>query len=162
MKKTIIIKRQDVFWLLQALSNFADKPGRFSYWIMKNITILQPYYMDAATKQQSIMSPEFKEIDGARADIIAKNYADKDANWNPIIADNQYQITTKRKAYDKFWAKYREDNKDIYDEQEKLSQDFFIYLNEDISVEVFIIKAETIPDTYSANQLLTIEKFLED
>lgn len=162
MKKTIIIKRQDVLWFLHSLSHFSEQVWRFSYWIMRNISVLKPYYEEAAKKQQDIMYPDFKVIDNERATIIAKDYADKDEKWNPIIIWSEYQITTKRKAYEKFWSKYREDHKEIYDEQEKINEEFFEYLNEEIEIEIFIIKAETIPDTYSANELLTIEKFLED
>jgi len=143
----------------QAVKEGADLKGvKFNYGILKNINKIKPEI--ESLQESSKPTPEFQEFEKKRVEL-AKECAKKDDKDKPVIEGDQYQIED-RKAFDKKLDKMREESKVTIDAREKQIEEYNKMLDEEVSIDLYKIKLDVIPEDITSEQMNSISEIIEE
>lgn len=152
------MKNIDILNLSLNLSNIDLKGVKISYAIARNIAILKPE-AEALLKAKE-PSNDFKVYDNERVEI-AKKYAKKDENGEPVIKDDTYVFDNKE-AFDKEVAKLQKLHAKAIEEREKQINDFKDLLEKETPIELHKVNITDIPEDITSQQMLAIYQIIED
>lgn len=152
------MKNKDLISIYQALSKMDYQGVKFSYFVVKNLSILGP---EIDVIQKTIEpSKEFTEYDTKRV-ALAEKYAKKDKEGKPITEKNVY-IMEDQKAFDKDFEKLKKESKAVLDARTKQIEDYENLLDEESKVEPYKIKQENLPEDIKTFDLRSIFNLIEE
>lgn len=159
------VTRNDISRLFQGLDSVSHiRHLRFSYAVTKNLRFLRE---ELETLQKVVDIPEeAKPYDNKRLEL-AKQYATKDADGNPVKINSgrSYDFTSANYAdFEKALEKVQgqKDFKDSYSAFKQHNEKVKEFMEETIEINYHIIKYEDLPLDLSAAQLDMIFEFVSE
>lgn len=153
------MKRLKLVELFQGLQEVKPLKGvKFSYGVVKNINIIKPE-IEALQKSME-MSEEFQKYEEERI-ALARKHATKDEKGMPMTKANSFVIAD-MEAWKKDFDELNEVNKEIVSAREEQIKEYNKLLEEDITVELYKIKMEDVPQDITTGQLEGIFPIIEE
>lgn len=151
------MKLKDLLTLQQGLWESSDLKGdKFAYAILKNRKVVDKKVEEAKV----ILAPtkEYLKFDDARVKL-AKKFADKGANGEPLVA-NQNFVITKKVEFDKALKELMKSHDKVVKERDKQLKAYNNSLEKTIEIELYMISPEEISPEITANVLSWISAVL--
>jgi hypothetical protein len=141
----MIVKRKDLVRLWQLIEHHRQIKHnvKVSYFLAKNHKRLQPEI--EALEEAIKTSKNYRQYDIERA-RIAKFYADKNENGEPIIQNSSYVITQKLDDFNSKLNLLKQRYKEEIEKREKQLQEYSNLLQEEIEFDGHKIKLEELPN----------------
>lgn len=149
---------RDIIGLYNTLESLNYKGVKFAYTIARNIKSLKPL-MESMDKALAIPK-EFIEYDKLRVDL-AKRHADKDENGKPKVEKNNFVIKDV-KAFDEEINALQEKYKTVIDARQKQLDEYKVFQDEEVEVEVFPISQMLLPEDITTKELTSIFPIVEE
>ena len=152
------MKNSQLFSLFDALQKVAKIDGaRFAYWVSKNIKIVLDELK--VIEEQKEQTEKYKEFEKLRIALCEK-HSKKDSEGNAIIikideSKSEYDIKDQKKFIAEL-DKLKEEHTEAIAEYQKKLDDYQKLLKDEITIEFFSIKVETIPEGISANLIFPL------
>lgn len=154
--------REDYLTFYEEASKLDNLKGvKFAYWISRNKAKIEPEIN--AVNKASIPSPAYDAYDKERVEL-AKNHSKKDEKGNPVtkmIGHRSNFVIEDQKVFDSELKALQEKHKDAIEEREKQVKEVEDLLKEEITLELYRIPLNIIPEDISVEQMNIIQ-FLVD
>lgn len=149
---------KDKIRLYNSLSSLNVKGVKFNYAVAKNISILEKD-IEAFKK---VLEPKesYTTYDKERAELAIK-HSKKDKDGNPEVKDKNYVIEDEAK-FEKAFNTLKETHKEAIAEREAQVEEYNKLLDEDSSVELYMIPKEELSDDLSTQELLSVIQIVKD
>lgn len=116
---------------------------RFSSFIVKTKLALSDIVNGISEAARA--TDTYLEYDRKRSEL-ASQFADKDANGDPIIRNNNYAVTEKADEFQKAFEELKEQYKEVIMQREEQVKSIDAKLNEDIEVELPTLSIHNFPN----------------
>lgn len=146
--------KKDIISLYNGLNSVGSLVGViFGYAVNKNISIIKPEI--EALQKVATPAKEFLEFDQKRIDIV-KKYAKKDDKGDFIVKDNQYDVGENRELVEQEVEALKEENRVVIDARDKQINEYNTLLEEEVKVDLYKVKLESVPKDITAAQMASI------
>lgn len=133
------------------------------YGIMRIKSRLESEVKLAQRKNEELSRPseEFLEYDRKRIALI-EQYCERDPKTGaPIIVNNEYKVLPEKKeAYEAALLPMKEENKNLIEARKSQLKLIDGYLEEEIYIDFYSLRAEWLPDTITVEQLELLSPFI--
>lgn len=147
MSEKIKLKKNDISNIYQVLSNLkGNYVNKLKYAIKKNKDFLEESFAQIKTRSE-IVNEQFKIYEQKRLDLI-REYAVKN-EFGQIVRESVDEVRIKKDKFNEFNEKVNElanEYKDAIQLRQKEVNDFNVFLQEEVEVEVYKFSNDLIPD----------------
>jgi hypothetical protein len=150
--------KKDLFLLHETLTNLSKiKSTKFGYFILKNLKAIEPEIN--ILRKMGETSDGLKEYERKRVAICCE-LAEKNEDGTPKTENNQYVIAD-MKALNEQLTELRNEHKEDFDAEEVKLKELNTILQEKITLDLYKIQLDNIPDGLSAEDLLVLDDLIE-
>lgn len=151
----------DTFRKLQTLSTMHG--FKLVYGIMRIKNLLESEVKAAQQKSEELARPTeaFLAYDRKRIELLEQYCEHDPKTGKPVIVSNEYQVAPeKREEYEAALLPLKAENQALVDERKAQMKQIDAYLEEEITLDFYALRAEWLPDTITVEQLEILAPFV--
>lgn len=149
--------KQELIVLYRNLNNLGSLSGpKIAYAIARNINKIKPE-MEAIDKSIEA-SDEYKAFENKRLELV-KEHCKKDENGELIIKDGNYDVED---SYAAVYEDLKKEHADVLAAREKQIEEYNELLDTEVSIDLFKVKFDSLPEDITASQVHGILAIIED
>jgi len=157
-------KREDLVQVWTVLNSIANEKttAKGAYGIAKNKRLVESEIKSIEDAQKSQVTPEgVQEFDTERLKAC-NEFCDKDEDGKPKVMNNNFVMTENTVVFNEKLAELQEEFKEGLEARSVLEEEFKVFLQEEVEVEIHTIKINDLPDNITATQIEALNDIVVD